>query len=137
MLDRKNRLITEIINNGKLSEYEEIIKEVIENISQQGFIISTRYDSSQSAIDWISKRIRISLIKDPMSIVWDLFHEYGHLISGEKCGGSKLIDCDREVKAWDNAFTKLSKYPRLLSQKDNFDKYRVDCLKTYCANHHF
>ena len=42
MLDKKALLLKEIINEGKLADYEEIITDVIENILKYGFRISTR-----------------------------------------------------------------------------------------------
>ena len=135
MTDNKEHLIKEIIDMGKLTDFEEIIRGVIENINQQNFSISARYDSTQSMTRWYpSRHIFLSLIKDPLLILWDLFHEFGHVISGEKMIVSKICGYDRELKAWDNAHRDISKYPFLLRHKENFEKYRNACLGTYEIN---
>ncbi len=124
-------LIEEFEHNGKLNDYVEIVSDLISLIRKNGFAISIRYDSIQSKIDWTAKRIWISFKKEHLYILWDLFHEYGHLISGEKTNKLHTIDYNREVIAWDNAYKKFLKYENLQKHKDSFNNYKDTCLKPY------
>jgi hypothetical protein len=130
MIDRKALLIKEILNEGKLTAYEAIVITVIENIMKANFKIAPRYDSKQSITRWKpTRQVILSLRKAPLAILWALFHEFGHIISGEN--GAEILSCEREEEAWNNAFTEIKKHPSLSVHISHFDTYRQACLKTY------
>jgi hypothetical protein len=132
MIDKNNLLLKEIIVEGKLSDYEEIVTSVVEDIWKSNFQISAKYNDSQSITNSEIRLILISLIKEPLLILWDIFHEFGHVRLIEKNDTSKPLTCDKEKKAWNEALVEMSKYPILFAHKASFDSYRLICLRTYC-----
>ena len=74
------------------------------------------------------KHVWISFKKEPLEILWDLFDEYGHILSGEKKTNLDKYDYAREELAWNYAFNEISKHKELLLFADDFNSYKIKCL---------
>lgn len=124
------RIIDEICNKGDLESYRTIISSIYIIIQNEGFELLTRYDIGQSSLNWSNKSIRISLKKkDNLFILWDLLHEFGHLLSKRK--DEKDMILGREKVAWDYAEIELKKHDKLIAHLNNFCSYRDYCLSSY------
>jgi len=128
-LHKNERLLNEVCEFGKLENFREILKFYLKEIFKNNFTISCKYNDDQSSIDWTKKHIWVSLKKAPLKIIWDILHEYGHLLSEEK--KDNIIDINRELKAWLNAEVELKKHSKLILHINEFNDYRNECLKTY------
>ncbi len=131
MIDKDKKLLQEFLDKGKLRVYKDFVKELILLIKSNGFKVSCRYDCEQSITDWTAKHVRISLKKEPFEILCDLFHEYGHILSGQKKINLDKNVYSREDLAWNYAFIEFLKHDELLSFEGDFNSYKIKCLKSY------
>lgn len=134
----RDQLLVELCANGRLSEYREILEAIISSIRKSNCKISCKYNDHVTSIvqsnenDGRQSHIRISLIKkreQPLHIIWEILHEYGHHLSGKRNEGDS--DIDRENEAWNNAFVEMKKYFNSKVDFDSFENYKLKCLKTY------
>ena len=137
MNDRLERLKREFCHKGNLSQFENVVGEILVSIFESDCSISCcdtcETSSIEQATDGTFKtRIRIgfSRPKDKsIHYIWDILHEFGHHLSGLPNGTERSIE--RESQAWDLGFEQLRKYPELIEHEDDYKKYRELCLKTY------
>lgn len=130
-------LLQEIVQVGKLEDYNTELDEIVKCIKQNGCEISTTYIEDRSCLvssktSSNKNRIRLSLKEPrshPLDLIWDLLHEFGHHQSGPKQDTDDTIE--REELAWELAEIELAKYPRLLQEVGNFISHKNNCLKTY------
>jgi len=141
MIDPKQQLKEELIDRGKLQGFENIISAIVDKI----LLPATPncklacFDCSKSKItqeEGKDSLIQIG-IKDrksePITVIWDILHEYGHHLSGAPKVGVDLR-LKREELAWEKAYEELQNYPELQNQKESFNDYKEVCLKDYRAN---
>jgi len=72
--------------------------------------------------------------KDPLDIIWSIFHEWGHLSQPPQSEEIRLdpqLTYNRESDAWDKAEKKLNEYPTLTPFIGKFYLYRNFCLNDY------
>ncbi len=137
----KEEKIKEFFSVAKIngSGYESVIIKIIDRIYDKDFSLALDYNINESRIDWKEEKIwiRIKSQKTSMQYIWDLLHEFGHLISGERpTDYTELDELQREEEAWNNAFKEIEKhYPNLLNDIDNFNNYKEFCLETYRRKH--
>lgn len=64
------------------------------------------------------------------TIIWDLLHEYGHLVDGPPSDdeGNQLKNIEREKRAWEIGRQELVEYPQYW---DNYDTHTKECLSSY------
>lgn len=119
----------EICKIGNLEYYVEEISSIVKGIETYGFAVAPRYDIEISSIAWDLKIIRPSLKKGDrgLTTIWDLLHEYGHLLDGHPDTPS----IEREINAWDYAKLEVLKYPKLMEFLDDFESRKEECLKSY------
>ncbi len=127
--------INAICNYGRLEEFRIEITKIVENVVNKGFAVSFREDDFKSVAEWGNSRmIRLSL-KDRTrgkKIIWDLLHEFGHVLDDEPpMGMTKLEEWQRELNAWNNARNELPQYPTLLPFKEGFEEHRKECLLSH------
>ncbi|MCW3102443.1 MAG: hypothetical protein JWO09_883 [Bacteroidetes bacterium] len=132
MSNKVARTIEEIIKIGRLQKYSQEVSLIINKIHDQGCFLSPHYISQQS---WFSyedsvPRIRLSLVnKEPLHVIWDILHEFGHFLSGKT--EIQGPDYKREILAWEWAQKELILYPSLQSLMKDFEEYREGCLESY------
>ena len=132
-MNQKDRVIAEIIDFGKTSDYSEIVIDLTNRIYNEGFTLATNYDfSTPSLINWDKKVISIFMKKKPLFIIADMFHEYGHLLLGYK--GNTLDTIEIELSAWNLAFKEMSKYDFLQEYINDLMKYQEECIENYRRN---
>jgi hypothetical protein len=125
----------ELIRHGKLDLFENTLGKIIESIIKENCLISCNYKSDKASIEHKENGsiIRIGFAENksnPIHYIWDILHEYGHLLSGKPIKGVNNT-LEREKLAWDIAFKEIKKYPDLLKNIHDFENYREFCLKTY------
>ncbi len=125
-------ILNEICVKGNVTEYRLEVAKIVSKIEEEGFRVSCWDGSILSVTEWGSRLVRIGM-KDntnfQFSIIWNLLHEYGHILDGEPI--SPTANYGREVSAWENAWKTLIEMPRLMEFKNEFESYREFCLKTY------
>lgn len=132
--DPRSQLINEICKNGLLEDYRDTIELILKEIFKNGAKVSCKYNETPSNIDPDRVRphhIRVSMIqvKDPINIIWNILHEYGHYLDWPvKVKDSRI---DREETAWKYAELMLRRYTQLLKEIEKFDIYKNWCLGTY------
>lgn len=97
-------------------------------------MLSCRSDSMQSVIEWDSYLIRISVKngkKRELKVLWDILHEYGHLIDGRP--SKNEVNIKREKSAWLNAEIYIKNHSILMDNYKGFIKYKDECLSTYIS----
>lgn len=74
--------------------------------------------------------ILLNISASDETIIWDLLHEYGHLVDGPPSSeeGNRLREHDREKRAWDNGKKELKDYPQFHA---SYDKRADECLSSY------
>jgi hypothetical protein len=131
-MDKRQTLVKEFVSYG-LNEYSDEIRQILEIINSKGCRVSCHSVDQKSVCTWKfagGPLLRISILKKtPTEIIWDLLHEFGHFLDGEPDGEEQKLD--REIQAWSYASEELSKYPRLLLLKSNFESYKEKCLVSY------
>lgn len=132
-LSKLQRNTQEFIREGKLHEYSDEVTAIIKKIDLEGCGISCHYLSEPSSHSFGPEGcyIRIAMMNklQPMHVVWDLLHEYGHFLSGPPI--TKGPELEREILAWAFAEKELELYPRLKLFSANFNAYREECLIGY------
>jgi len=140
MNDKIKRLSKEICQNGELQDYSIVIEFLIEYIYSKGCRISCNYQTEGSSIEHSMQgeyltHIRIGMKNrsdKPLTIIWDILHEFGHHLSGKpNATGEKII---REIEAWDIAYKELFNFPVFAEFVKNFQSYKETCLLTYMKN---
>lgn len=130
----KEQLVNELCVNGNLVKFRETIYRMLTVIYQNGATVSCKYNETASNIDSNPERpkhIRVSMIqvKDPLNIVWNIMHEYGHYLDWPRIIDHTVIE--REENAWKLAEIEIQKYPQLVKEIERFKKHRDWCLETY------
>lgn len=132
---KRTKLINEFCDNGKLEPFRDLITKILDDIQESGVKISTRYDVDFSNFEDFrsveSKRIRVSLksVKEPLEIIWILFHEYGHFLSDRRKKEDSQIA--REELAWEKAEDIIKNYSELNEFSDSFERCKKRCLNSY------
>lgn len=132
---KHEQLINEFCINGKLEPFRELITKILDDIQKSGVNISTRYDVDFSNFEDFSsverQRIRVSLknVKEPLEIIWILFHEYGHFLSDRRKKEDSQIA--REEVAWEKAKEIINNYSELNKFSDSFERCKKRCLNSY------
>lgn len=101
---------------------EEMLRHSIEPSSRIEWIISSRL--------LIPDRIFLNCDARNITILWDLLHEFGHLIDGPPTeeSGNRPKDMERESRAWANGRSHIKDLPSFLEQ---YDSHALMCLDTY------
>jgi hypothetical protein len=133
--------IREVIGVGKLGDFTGEVDHVIRKIWARGFPVHvTQYAGEESMVVWIDDgtpkwvKLRIKPDNLGLSVLWDLLHEYGHILDGYAGRPSQLppaLQWQREVSAWVNAEKEISAYPRLIGYMQGFYTHRDYCLNSY------
>jgi hypothetical protein len=133
--NKLTRTIDEFCKNGILEDYRDIIQDFFCYIEKENCKICARYDSKKSShVDGV---IRISLLpiyKNSLEIIWTIFHEFGHYVSGaidKKDEHNLEMRIASEEKAWEYAQKKITEYSKLAEQIGAFESYKSECLETY------
>ena len=137
MSEKNLRLINEISNKGNLGEFENTLERIIQMIHDSEcsiFCCDTCENSSivQAINGSFKSHIKIGFKKvkeKPIHIIWDIFHEFGHHLSGKPNGKERTVE--RESQAWDLGFEQLKQFPELLEHLEDFKDYSENCLRTY------
>lgn len=134
----KEQLVNELCANGNLEKFRETIKKMLTDIYQKGAKVSCKYNEAASNIDRSldrPKHIRVSMIqvKDPLNIIWNILHEYGHYLDWPRIVDHTVIQ--REENAWKKAEIEINKYPELIKEMESFKNHRDWCLQTYYAHY--
>jgi hypothetical protein len=137
MTDQIGRLKREICHKGNLSQFENVVGEILVSIFESNCSISCCDTCDTSSIEQakdgtFKTRIRIGFRRPKeksIHYIWDILHEFGHHLSGLPNGEERSLE--RESKAWELGFEELKKYTVLLEHKEDYQKYREVCLKTY------
>jgi len=127
-------IVDEIISQTNLDVYNDILLKIVNEIENRGFRLSCRSDSMQSVIEWDSYLIRISVKngkKRDLKVLWDILHEYGHLIDGRP--SKKEANIKREKSAWLNAEVYIKNHSILMDNYQEFIRYKDECLRTYIS----
>lgn|GEM_PF-1001673 len=136
---KEARILAEFCDKGSLQNYKETLKMVFDKIWMSGCQIAAREDCDLSSHSFDEGRciIRISLSKkydDPIEIIWNILHEFGHHLSGD-IDKAKLSDAttqlEREINAWKLARIEALLHPLLSVKISDFDQYKKKCLKGY------
>ena len=131
----REQKIYEFCENGRLEPYLELVERILDDLHAKGVKISARYDVEFSNFEAYDiedgKRIRISLknVKEPLNILWVLFHEFGHFQSPKVKAGDDIVE--REELAWQFADETLKKYPELAGFRESYEARKKWCLNTY------
>lgn len=133
-MNAKDRLLNELCKNGNLENHREPLASLLDLIIQSGVKVSTRYDMPASNYEEYTvadPRIRISLVNvvDPLDIVWNTMHEFGHYLSGKR--KPEDLTMDREELAWCHADTILLQFPYFISFKEQYETCKQNCLHSY------
>ena len=132
-------VLNEFCDKGKIEMYRNEVALILDTIRTKGVKVSPTYNhETVSSTLWSDKgvavRIRIRIKVDflGLPVIWDLLHEYGHMLDLPlKSGLSNQERLNREERAWDNARKELYNYPRLLHFVVEFNSYGELCLATY------
>lgn len=71
---------------------------------------------------------------DFLTVIWSVFHEWGHLIQPTQTDQIRLdpvLTYQRESDAWNKAGAKLYQFDQLLPYMSHFYAYRDVCLLDY------
>ena len=138
-LSPRERIFNEITDLGNLECYSEELNLIIDLICSydQDIKLCTRTDTTPSSIIWNEKIIRLNLSdkrEKGLPVMWDLLHEYGHLMDGDP--GIKKLSIEeiilREKSAWDKAQGVIEKIlSSLISSIPQFQAHRDKCLESY------
>jgi hypothetical protein len=135
-INKSTQLAKEISKKIGTKDYQDIILRILNNIKKGNkFDISSCYCCPETMIETDKTgenkpHIRLKLNKDikkPEHIIWEILHEYGHCLSGIP----EIPSINREIEAWDKAYLKLLKYPKLKIMEQSFFDYQKNCLETY------
>lgn len=131
-MNKIEKLIREIVHGCSLKDYEFEIALIVKKIYLSNCTLACHYIGLQSSCRFDPTpliRIKVQDRNNPMHVIWDILHEYGHFLSGlPKSRGPNLV---REILAWDFARQEVNYYPRLLAALNEFNIYREFCLSTY------
>jgi hypothetical protein len=127
----------------KLPHYYDAIDKVVTNIYEKGFKLSFHSDRTASSASLGVIKVGLNK-KDYRSILWDVFHEFGHLLdpldgNEEKAFNvfrqlifkDKAFETTRELNAWGTADSIIEEYPELSEDKNDYGKYKDACLASY------
>ncbi len=133
-MSARDRLVNELCKNGNLENHREPLASLLDLIHKSGVKVSTRYDmpsSSYEAYVDADKRIRVSLydLTDPLDVIWEIMHEFGHHLSGERKPEDDTMA--REELAWLYADNLLQQFPYFISFKKQYDTCKQNCLHSY------
>jgi hypothetical protein len=126
--------IKEIIDLGCVADYAEEVTAIIMKIWAKDFTVGiTEYPGDASTTQWDRNHIKIRIIRGrkDLYVIWDLIHEYGHILDGLPPKLNPVIRLAREEKAWALAAEELKSYPRLLFKRDGYETYKEMCLINY------
>lgn len=129
-----SKLADEICKVGNLEPFRDAIKYIFEIIKEKPCKISFHYNKNEpSSCAFLNGNAHIRVgIKNrprPLIILWDLLHEYGHFVSGERKEND--TDISREMVAWQHATETFIKLPWLLWYADDFQNYMAQCIDSY------
>jgi hypothetical protein len=136
-IDRKKILLQEICFKGNLWDFQATLERIINGIEENNGRLSCCETCETSRIEHDksgsrSPHIRIGFKtrkEKPIHIIWDILHEFGHLVSGAKGENEKTVY--REIEAWQKAFNELLYYDDLKVEVLDFKLYARECLRTY------
>jgi hypothetical protein len=141
---KKTQLVKEICAKGGLLGFEALVDKLISRIHEADCKISccdTCFDTKinqdlkgeqKSHIQLGFKTIR----ERPIHLIWDIFHEFGHHLSGLPQPGEERT-VERETQAWNLGLNVLHEYPDLLSEEADYLAYAKSKLQTYINHQSF
>src|SRR5438105_312416 len=132
MISKRELLINEFCFKAKLSNFREFLTSIITEIENSDCKIGCNDIERTSVLRPTENGylIHIGLIeKEPLHVLWDILHEFGHFQSGHK--ENHEIEYKREIEAWGFAHLKMMKYAELVPHENNFKLYKEDCVASY------
>lgn len=122
-----------------LSAYRDLLLELFRAMkSLKAELVTTdQCRGCSHEIDELTRRVIVCLRErpDPLTLVWSLAHELGHLLQDEPQGNERreftLQKFRREEDAWKQAERWLDNKPLFLFQWEHFYKFRHERLESY------
>jgi hypothetical protein len=112
----------------------------VSSLQRSGWSVSTRYDERRSVTEFGDHGAALVRLypcsgndSEPLNVIWDLVHEWGHLLLGPGSVAERLT-CEHERKVWRRGWQELcEKCPELKAHLNQFEKRKEDCLRSYCG----
>ncbi len=130
------RIIEEISTTGELHEFKNELVEILKKFTDKCFDISVSNvspgrEGSETSINWLDSHLKININSDSrgLNLLWDILHEYGHLIDGMP-EDNVIKSLNREVSAWLHAYQELNNLG-LLKHRESFITQWNTCIKSY------
>lgn len=127
----------------ELKSFEPIISQLFSEfyLKKAIIIIDPLLGSShlgQTRFNTISRNFELFIgtrEREPLEILWSIFHEYGHLQqdrpTSEEATDGTLAKYLRERNAWEIGQNKFLEFDILKTHLDNFEAYRSTCQSSY------
>jgi len=142
---KKRNMLRELFASiPDLKSFEEVFDELFEEFYSKDaiIIIDLLINSSrlaQTPNNTISRNfelyVGIKERKNPLDILWSIFHEYGHLLQARPTDQELIEGTNakylREMDAWDLGEKKLLTFKNLKPYLDDFNIYRSKCQMSY------
>jgi len=129
------RLLEEFCREGNLHNYRFSLVKIFAAIDLNPCKISCQYISPASSITFLPEgpiiRVAIKGRKNPLHIIWDLLHEYGHFVIGPNETNDKNKMAVNEYHAWKFVSKMMARLPELDRYKIEYEQYKQECLSTY------
>jgi hypothetical protein len=132
----EKKLIDEFCKVGKLETHRNVLEDIFTGFELKPVGISCRTDgfssSAEAGPNGTHIRINVRDRENPLHIIWDLLHEYGHFFNGpvdDKTDKNKVAL--REYRAWQFASDFFNVFPELQPYRAEFNKYRQVCFSSY------
>lgn len=137
---RFENFFLEILNNNKeneiLSDFKDLIRWLWNESHRRGYPVS--YGTGESSSKSITSHyeegggsIRIAYGTVGLNLLWDLIHEFGHVLLGKPMAEHKG-EYYWERKAWDKGWEAASSCSeRIWYYHDCFETRQSDCLSSY------
>lgn len=134
---RLRQIIDEFCIGWGLDPYRICVATAIQIAKDKEFSVSIWRNGLRSKINWEQCIIQIAIpenSKGRLSILWDLLHEIGHLLTGRPKENELIAEnaLEREEKAWDIAWNiVIDKMPSLQDAYNDFNNHKKECLRSY------
>jgi hypothetical protein len=139
-----NRFVDEFLHHVPAAEpLRDVLIEILSDLESKDVAVSTRYNEMSSLVESSpdgGTRIRINprsgTAQQPLNPLWDLIHEWGHVLEGTAGGDPhRRGKVEHENSIWLLAWTELLKrYPALVEYESAYHEHRRACVATY--RHH-
>ncbi|SHM93454.1 GNAT family N-acetyltransferase [Mucilaginibacter sp. OK098] len=125
----------------EITPHRELVMQLFKVIYAGGASIDMKeeYQGCHHINDWFEKKIIISLKKrpEPLTIIWSIAHEYGHLLQNEASDAEKKLytieKFKREEDAWKKAEEWLTDKPFFIFNWRDFFRFKHCRLNNYLS----